>query len=175
MKFFGKKSLSSLLYWLCRAFVIGQALLFIFILVSIVFENYTINSSNEFGIEIPLTDSFIMGNYTEITFSFLVISMSISLLYYGVFFYLLQSIFKAFSLEKVIFTKKTIDYIKKFAWLNILLPPLGIIAAYFIKSGIDFETIMQGGLLVLLGIFALFVVAVFNEGILLQEENELTI
>lgn len=52
---------------------------------------------------------------------------------------------------------------------------MGILAAYFIKNRVDFEIIMQGGLLVLLGIFSLFVVAVFNEGILLQEETDLTI
>ena len=102
-------------------------------------------------------------------------SMILFLLYYGVFFYLLRSIFKAFRSEKIIFTKKTLGFIRKFALLNIFLPPMGILAAYFIKNEIDFEIIMQGGLLVLLGIFCLFVVAVFNEGILLQEETDLTI
>ena len=125
--------------------------------------------------EIPLTNSFIKSNYTEITLSFFITSMILFLLYYGVFFCLLRSIFKAFSKEKVIFTKKTISYIRNFALLNIFLPPLGLLAAYFIKNGIDFETIMQAGLLVFLGIFSLFVVAVFNEGILLQEETDLTI
>ena len=175
MKFFGKKSFSSIIYWKCNLCVIALSLVFIFILISLVFKNYTLSGANEFSMEIPLTNSFIKSNYTEITLSFFMTSMILFLLYYGVFFYLLRSIFKAFRSEKIIFTKKTLGFIRKFALLNIFLPPMGILAAYFIKNEIDFEIIMQGGLLVLLGIFCLFVVAVFNEGILLQEETDLTI
>lgn len=171
MKFFGKKSLSSLLYWLCSACAIGLTLLLLFIILSLIFKNYSVDMNNEFSMGIPFTDSFIRS---EFSFTILM-GLKIFMLYYGIFFYLLRTIFKAFSQNNVIFTKKTIDYIKKFAWLNLLLPPLGIIAAYFIKSGVDFETIMQGGLLILLGIFSLFVVAVFKEGIILQQETDLTI
>lgn len=175
MNFFGKKSISSILYWVSSICAIGLALLLLFITLSLIFKNYAISGTNEFSMEIPLTNSYIQSDYTQITLTFLITSMIIFFIYYGIFFYLLRLIFKAFSKERVIFTKTTLGYIKKFALLNIFLPPLGIIAAYFIKNGIDFETIMQGALLVLLGIFSLFVVAVFNEGILLQEETDLTI
>lgn len=175
MKFFGKKSLSSILYWLCSICVVALTLLLLFIILSLIFKNYAISGTNEFSMEIPLTNSYIKSDYTQITLTFLMTSMIIFFIYYGIFFYLLRLIFKAFSMEKVIFTKKTLGYIRNFAQLNIFLPPLGIIAAYFIKNGIDFEAIMQGGLLVLLGVFSLFVVAVFKEGIVLQEETDLTI
>ncbi len=171
MKFFGKKSLSSLLFWFSTICILGFVLLSLFIFISILFNNYSIDTNNEFSIALPFTGSFIKGDYNLYIF----LAIFAFLIFYGLFFYLLRSIFKAFSQEKLIFTKKTINYIRKFALLNIFLPPLGIIAAYILKNGIDVETIIQGGLLVLLGIFSLFVVAVFKEGIVLQEENDLTI
>lgn len=175
MKFFGKKSFSSIFYWLCTILTISIVLLLIFIAVSLIFKNYSIGSNNEISIGIPLTETFIKGDLNQFTITFFILSIAIFLLYYGLFFYLLRSIFKVFSREKVIFTNKTISYIKNFGWLNTFLPPLGIIIAYFITSKIDFEIIMQGGLLMALGIFSFFIAAIFNEGIALQEENDLTI
>jgi len=171
MKFFGKKSLSSLIFWLSTISFITISALILLILISLIFNTLTISSDNQFSISIPFTGSLIQGEYNTAIFVALIAFM----MFYGIFFYLLRAIFKAFSHEKVIFTKKTINRIRQFAWLNIFLPPLGIIAVYFIRNWIDFETIMQGGLLVLLGIFSLFVIAVFKEGIILQEETDLTI
>jgi len=50
-----------------------------------------------------------------------------------------------------------------------------VIAGYLIRGQADFETILQNGLHVLLGIFCLFVVAIFNKGYILQEDTKLTI
>jgi hypothetical protein len=171
MKFFGKKSLSSLLFWVSTICTLGFAILLVFILFSLILNNNTIHIENELNIALPFTQSFIKSEYSPI----ILFSIVLFLLFYGVFFYLLRTLFMAFSKEKVIFTNKMRGSIRKFGFLNIFLPPFGIITTFFIKKGVDFEIVLQGGLLVLLGVFSLFVVAVFKEGIVLQEENDLTI
>ena len=171
MKIFGKTSLSSLLFWIFNLSWIGCMIGFIFVGISLISNNYAIAADNQFAISIPFTGSAIKGEYTVMTF----VAIIALLLFYGVFFYILRTIFKSFVNEEQLFTKKVITYFKGFALINILFPPLVLIAGYMVKGQTDFETILQIGLHVLLGIFCLFVVAIFNMGYILQEDTKLTI
>ena len=168
---FGKHSLSTLLFWVFNIIWIGCIIGLLFVVISLISNNYSINADNEFAMTIPYTGSVIKGAYTAMIF-FVIIAL---LAFYGAFFYLLRSIFKSFRKEAHLFTKQVILYIKGFALLKIVFPPIAIIASYLIRGQADFETILQNGLHVLLGIFCLFVVAIFNKGYILQEDTKLTI
>ena len=171
MKIFGKKSLSSVLYWCSTLCLIGLSLLFVFLLGSLILNSYTIDTNNQFTIPFLFNDTFIKGDYSPIIFPAIISFV----LFYGAFCFLLRLIFDAFSRDKELFTKNTLQHIKIFSLLNIIGPILGVIIAHFIKNGIDLEVFLQTGLHVLLGLFCLFVVAVFNRGIVLQDETNLTI
>lgn len=171
MKFFGKNSLSSVLYWVSTVCLIGFIVGLLFVSISFMTNNYSIRGANEFLIAVPYTSTVIKGD-----FSLSIVAAIIAfMMFYALFFFLLKVIFKAFSRDEYLFTERTIRYIRGFALINIIFPPLAVIAGYMIKNGVDFETVMQNGLHVLLGIFSLFVVAVFNKGNTLQEDINLTI
>ena len=67
-------------------------------------------------------------------------------------------------------------WVFNFPWIGCIIRFIFVvIAGYLIRGQADFETILQNGLHVLLGIFCLFVVAIFNKGYILQEDTKLTI
>ncbi|MFD2563307.1 DUF2975 domain-containing protein [Aquimarina rubra] len=170
LKMFGKKSLSTVLFYCTRLIIFGYGFFLLFIITSLLFKNFSITDGNKFQITIPFTSSVIKGEYDVTTF----IAILCFFIFYAVFFFLLSMIFKTFSGEKL-FTEKAIKNLKWFTILNLILPVIYIVAGILIKKTIALDDIIPGLLHVGLGIFAAFIATIFKMGFTLQEENELTI
>ncbi|WP_378179515.1 hypothetical protein [Aquimarina sp. SS2-1] len=170
LKMFGKKSVSSVLFYCTRIATYGYIVFLLFIVISLLTNNFIIINENEFQIEIPFTDSILKGDYDASTFMAIICFF----IFYSVFFFLLSLIFKTFSGEKL-FTEIAIKYLRWFTILNFILPGLYIIVGFLIQYKIDLEDIISGLLHIGLAIFAGFIATIFKMGFTLQEENELTI
>jgi len=167
---FGKKSLSTVLFYGNRLITIGYAVFMLLIIIALLTNSYSVFGDNELHIQIPFTDSFIKGKYAIET----LIGLLCFFIFYGSFFYILSLIFKTFSAEKL-FTEEAIKYLKWFTILNLSLPVIYIIVGVVLDTNIKPEDIIPGLLHVALGIFSAFIATIFRLGFTLQEENELTI
>lgn len=171
MKMFGPKSLSVYLFFLSRLLALGTAVLLIFILLSLVTGNFKL-FDGRFAIAIPLLpETFIKGNY-EVN---ILVTISIIFLFYIIFFYLLSMIFKTFKAE-ILFTKTAIKQLNYFALLNLIAVPFFyVLIRFIIMHKQTYRNPAAVLLHMLLGIFILFIIAVFKRGFTVQSENDLTI
>jgi hypothetical protein len=113
-----------------------------------------------FEIYYPFTRSpFLLGDYTA---GYLV-PMLLTVCFYSLFFWLLSGVFDAFRQEKLFV------YIS-----NLTLPLLILLVAVIYRMG-EADMLMIAVLHAVLGIFAYFMAAIFKEGVLLQEEQDLTL
>ncbi|MHA7056648.1 DUF2975 domain-containing protein [Aquimarina sp. M1] len=170
LKMFGKKSLSTVLFYCTRLIIFGYAFFLLFIITSLLFKNFIITDENYFQIKVPFTTSVIKGGYDVTTF----IAMLCFFIFYAVFFFLLSLIFKTFSGEKL-FTEIAIKNLRWFTILNLIFPVVYIAAGISMNKTIALDDIVSGLLHVGLGVFAGFIGTIFKMGFTLQEENELTI
>jgi hypothetical protein len=128
-------------------------------------------SDTKFKICFPFTQKpCLLGMYewSYITFGFL-----IPLALYGLFFWLLSNFFKAFAAKKL-FTAVNYSYLRWFYLANIFLPIITLIISSVFMD-IENEVEMLVALHTLLGIFAYFIAAIFQQGISLQNEQDLYI
>ena len=171
MKMFGPGSLSHYLFYLSRVAAIGSIALISFILISLGVGNYEI-VGNQFQIALPLLkDTYIKGFYE----SNIIITITLVMVFFATFFYILSNILKTFKAQKL-FTEKTVKQLGKFAILNLLIGPVLYFIIHFVimkKSG--FSDIYNLFLSLLLGVFVLFIQAVFKQAHRVQNENDLTI
>ncbi|SEK88123.1 Protein of unknown function [Aquimarina amphilecti] len=167
---FGKKSLSTVLFYSTRLIMIGYGVFLLLIIVSLISNNFVITELNELQIHIPFTNSMIKGDYNPIAF----IGVFCFLILYSTFFLVLSLIFKTFSAEKL-FTEVAIKYLRWFTILNLILPVAYAVIGILINNKIVFDDITPGLLHMGLGVFAAFIATIFKLGFTLQEENELTI
>lgn len=171
MKIFGPNSLSHFLFYLSRLCTIGSVSLIAFILISLLLHNYEI-VNNQFKIGLPFfPETFIRANYQ----SQHIITITLSMLFFAVFFYLLSTIFKTFKAPKL-FTDRAIKQLNYFALLNLIAAPLLFLTIdFYIMQKQQIGNILNYLLTFLLGIFLLFIVAIFKRGYQVQNENDLTI
>ncbi len=123
-------------------------------------------------IYIPFSDYplFFMKNTT---WSWIELVLGIGL--YALFFFLLSNVFHVFRGSKL-FTSAAIQAFKRFAYANLLLPPLFYVflllhPSYEVGTGETVILILH----LLLGLFAWFQAKIFQEGFTLQREIDLTI
>ncbi|WP_109301398.1 DUF2975 domain-containing protein [Aquimarina sp. AU474] len=122
-------------------------------------------------IEYPFTDiSFLIldNNITYLIFAFLLPMLS-----YGFFFWLLSNVFKVFCQDKL-FTKNNINHLKRFYVTNIIFPVLLVTFSSFfidVENGIFMIMILH----LFLGIFIFIFSEIFNQGLNLQNEQDLYI
>lgn len=171
MKLFGPKSLSYYLFFASRIAAIGSILLVAYILLSLGLGNYTLVKGQ---FQIPLTPfgkTYIKGFYeTDV-----IVTISLLMVFFTVFFYLLSNILKTFKAEKL-FTSKAIAQLHYFALLNLVVGPLLYLIIHFaIMQKANLNDIHNLFLGLILGTFALFTAAVFKRGYEVQDENDLTI
>lgn len=171
MKMFGSKSLSTFLYYGCTVITVASLSLISFILFSLALENFEL-INEQFKITIPLfPEMAIKGRYNDITIT----TITLFFIFYTIFFGLLTMIFKTFK-ASILFTDKAIKQLNYFTFLNLLVAPILYITINFIilvkDNYYDFASFL---LHILLGIMALFIVAVFKKGYTIQSENDLTI
>ncbi|MAU26448.1 MAG: hypothetical protein CMH48_04580 [Muricauda sp.] len=171
MKLFGTKSLSHYLFYGSTLAAIGSILLVGFILLSLALGNYTL-IENRFQISIPLfPELFIKGFYEQN----IIVAITLVMFYFGVFFYVLSLIFKSFKSEKL-FTEKVVKSLNRFAILNLVVfPALYIIIHFVVMKKSGYNDIHNLILSLILGVFILFIAAIFKRGLKVQNENDLTI
>lgn len=170
MKMFGPKSLSALLFYLFRLISVLTLMFVIYIDISFLTNNFT-HSNGRYHMDIPLTGTFIHGDYQ---FN-MMLTISLGLFFGVLFFFVLSNIFKSLK-EKVIFNKGAILNLKYFSILNLVVGPiLYVLIHYTIMQKTNFRDIHNLILHLIFGIIALFLTYIFKNGYNVQSENDLTI
>jgi hypothetical protein len=122
-----------------------------------------------FRIYFPFTRKvFLLGDYTS---SYLVTNL-VMIVFYGVFLWLLSAVFHAFRQQKI-FTRRGVIQLSRFYIINLIMPLLFLILLLVFRTEL-FDMIRIGVLHLVIGVFAFFMAAIFKQGLLLQEEQDLT-
>lgn len=129
-----------------------------------------IRTDGSFAIFYPFTSNpFLLGDYTN---SYFLISTS-TILLYGTFLWLLSYVFKAFKQTKL-FIPKSVSRLEKFYLFNISVPILFLFFLAFFGHELR-DAVIIAFLHIMIGVFAFFMAAIFKQGLLLQEEQDLTL
>lgn len=124
-----------------------------------------------FQICFPFTQkSFLLGDYN---LPYIILDFIGPLSLYGLFFLLLSNVFRVFFQPKL-FTEYGIKHLKRFYLANFTLPSLVVLLAS-IFSILDEGVFVLVLLHAILGIFAYFIAAIFQQGVQLQTEQDLII
>lgn len=165
--------ISAILFYLARILAIGYLVTALHLFISVVFKlsTFKILENNRFAIYYPFTEKkFLLGS--EYTFSYVTEMVSI-LAFYGLFFWMLGSVFQTFR-KKPLFTKQGIRNLKGFVVINLVISPLlfGFLSLFSNEDMPFFPMIIAHGII---GVFAYFLTAIFKEGVGLQNEQDLYI
>jgi hypothetical protein len=129
-----------------------------------------VEGDDHFIIFYPFTKiPFLAGDHTT---SYLIISTATVALY-GLFLWLLSNVFRAFKQDRL-FTSKNVLRLKRFYLFNLALPIIYLIILAILSHEIRDATIIVF-LHLMIGVFAFFMAAIFKQGLLLQEEQDLTL
>ena len=143
------------------------------LLISSIFKLSTLKllENNRFQLNYPFTNKpFLLGS--EYSFSYLTEMVSI-IIFYGLFFWFLSNVFKTFRKQKL-FTSQGIKNLKIFYITNLIISPvLFIMLSFFSKEDYPYFAMIMGHAIV--GLFALFLAAIFNQGVNLQKDQDLFI
>lgn len=127
-------------------------------------------TEGHFEIYYPFSHSpFLLGDYTP---AFITIMILVTL-GYGMFLWMLSNIFKTFREEKL-FTPKGVKRLSIFYLANFIIPILILTGFGIAKIEIS-DMLIITCLHFVIGIFAYFMAAIFKQGLLLQEEQDLTL
>ena len=143
------------------------------LLASIIFRLPTLKllPSNVFIILYPFSaKTFLIGSDFSAGY---IAEMVLIILFYGLFFLLLSNVFKTFR-QKKLFTVQGIKNLKLFYITNLFVCPLLFLTLSF-NSMEDYPYIAMGAAQVIMGIFALFISAIFEQGVNLQKDQDLFI
>ena len=110
---------------------------------------------------------FLIG---ELTTAYQLFSTTVVALY-GVFLLLLSSVFNVFSKPRL-FTAAGVKVLIAFYWFNILAPGIFLLTLLFLGEDVS-DAIMIVFLHTMLSVFIFFMAAIFKQGLLLQEEQDL--
>lgn len=170
--------IATLLFYLSRlasvvytiAGVYAGIIIILFRLTSI--SNLPINVSQSGRLEIyyPFTRiPFLLGDNSK----YFYIILSLIPIFYGIFLWLLSNVFNAFRQQKL-FTKKAVEHLKRFYIVNLSFPAAILLILFLLNEDVK-DLIMLTILHVVLGVFAFFIASIFKQGLLLQEEQDLTL
>jgi hypothetical protein len=122
-----------------------------------------------FRIFYPFTkNTFLLGDYTA---AYLVTNF-FTIGFYGLFLWLLSKVFHAFMQPKL-FTRSSVHHLSLFYIANLIVPFLFLILLVVWRE--EFSDIIRIVFLhLVIGVFAFFMAAIFKQGLLLQEEQDLT-
>ncbi|HYC27985.1 MAG TPA: DUF2975 domain-containing protein [Chitinophagaceae bacterium] len=116
------------------------------------------------------TTTFLLGDYNS---AYLTMMISI-ISFYGVFLWLLSNVFNTFRQSKL-FTSKSVMRLSRFYITNLTVPVISLIAALLFYHDAVSDVLMITFLHLVIGIFAFFMAAIFRQGLVLQEEQDLTL
>lgn len=169
---------ATILYYITRvaalAFLLTSIYAFIVLLLS--FQTnmaglpIEVKDNGSFVIFFPFTNMpFLLGDYTR---SYFLISTSTVALY-GLFLWLLSCVFKAFRQQKL-FIPKSVSQLQRFYLFNLGVPVIVLLLLAIFGHEIR-DAIIIVFLHLMIGVFAFFMAAIFKQGLLLQEEQDLTL
>ena len=123
-----------------------------------------------FTIFYPFTRSpFLIGDKATSWFMLYILMMFL----YGIFLWMLSNVFKGFKQPRL-FIPKNVSRLRMFYLFNFIVPVLFIIC--MLVSGEDIrDAIVIVFLHIMIGVFAYFMAVIFKQGLLLQEEQDLTL
>lgn len=132
---------------------------------------YDKDGVQRFKIMYPFTQKpFLLGDYNPL---YIVFEFTGILFCYGMFLWLLSSVFNTFS-QKKLFTEKGYKSLKWFYLFNLITPPLALFL-FGLYYRIEEPISMIAFLHCISGIFAFFLAAIFKQGVNLQNEQDLII
>jgi hypothetical protein len=110
---------------------------------------------------------FLLGDYSaSYLFTYL-----FTIIFYGFFLWILGGVFHAFKQPRL-FTKKGVSQLSRFYIINLVVPILFLLLVIFFRDETsDLVRIMF--LHLVIGVFAFFMAAIFKQGLVLQEEQDL--
>jgi len=168
---------SNLLFYISKVFSIFYMVIIVYASVLLLLNRYfpgsglPVNVDKEsFEIYYPFTKMpFLLGDYNK---SYL-ITMLLFTTGYAIFLWLLADVFNAFRQVKL-FIKKSVSRLSRFYVFNLCVPLLILI--FFAIAGFPLSEILVLTFLhLVLGVFAFFMAAIFRQGLILQEEQDLTL
>ncbi len=170
MKIFGPQSFSSYLYYFFRIVAALILSLLIYIDLAFITGNFT-NTNGRYHMDIPFTGTYIQGDYQLNV----ILTVSLVLFYFSLFFFILSNIFKALS-RSIIFNERTILHLRLFTILNLIIGPILYLLIHFpIMKKSNFTDIHNLILHLIFGVVALFITHIVKRGYRVQSENDLTI
>lgn len=167
------KTISSILYFIVKIISFGYLLTAFYVLINCAFKApfFEILENNRFAVNFPFTTKhFLLGS--EYTFEY-VSEMVLGIGLYGAFFYVLSGVFNAFRQEKL-FTHFGIKNLKYFYVFNLLFYPFFAII-WSLISVEDFPFFAMITAHLIMGVFIFFMNAIFEQGVKLQNEQDLFI
>jgi len=165
--------ISAVAFYVTRLLSAVYLLTALYLLISALFKLPALKllPNNRFAICYPFTDKpFLSGSVYTASY---VAEMFLILLFYGAFFWLLGNVFKTFRQARL-FTPQGIRHLKQFYITNLIICPV----LFFILSIYSIEDYPYGVMVSahgIMGIFALFIAAIFQQGVNLQNDQDLII
>ena len=167
------RHISAFAFYITRVISFFYLLTALHLLVSVVFKlsSFKPLENNRFAICYPFTSKhFLIGSDNSALY---IIEMVSIIVFYGIFFWLLGYVFKTFRQQKL-FTEQGIRHLKWFYVFNLLLCPVTfLILSIYSKEDYPYVAMIIAHGIV--GIFALFISAIFQQGVNLQKDQDLYI
>lgn len=171
------KFLANILFYLVRSVALILFFIGIYALIILSLSLYT--HTNGLPIEVKDTSFIIFYPFTKIPFlagdhtTEYLISSSVITILYGWFLWLLGGVFNAYRMPKL-FILKNVNRLKAFYIFN-FITPLAILSYLLITGEPVQDVLVIIFLHLMLGVFIYFMAEIFKQGLLLQEEQDLTL
>jgi hypothetical protein len=171
------RTIARILYYLSRvgAWLFTGVLLYIVLLLVLSITGWghslpiEITREGGFIIFYPFTRiAFLLGDYN----SDYIISNLTLLIFYSLFLWFLGDVFHAFQQPKL-FTTRGVSQLSRFYITNLALPVLFLVLVLLFGQALA-DMLRIGFLHIIIGVFAYFMASIFKQGLLLQEEQDLT-
>lgn len=170
------RNLATVLFYLSRLASILVGAIGIYIVLIIALSGLGVKqlpldiNNNYFVIYLPFSKiPFLLGDYNQ---SYLGVSISIVLLY-AIFLWLLSRVFKVFKQQKI-FVPVNVKYLRRFYLFNFYTPLLYLCCLILFK--LEFKDALVVVLLhLMISVFIFFMATIFQQGLVLQEEQDQTL
>jgi hypothetical protein len=165
--------ISAFAYYISRAVAILYLLTVVHLTVSVLFKLSTLKLLNQgrFAITYPFSSkNFLLGSAYNFNY---IMEMSLLIAFYCFFFWLLGNVFQTFR-QKKLFTVWGIIRLKWFYLINLLFCPVLFIILSLISTE-DYPYMVMCIAHGIMGIFAFFIAAIFEQGVNLQNDQDLII
>lgn len=127
-------------------------------------------NNSYFVILLPFSKQpFLLGDYTA---AYLSVSLSVMILY-AIFLWLLSAVFKMFKQQKI-FIPTSVRHLQNFYRFNFYIPVLYVLCLVIFKLELK-DAVVIVLLHLMLSVFIYFMATIFQQGLVLQEEQDQTL